>query len=69
MIIKREMIEEVISWGVKPSAITTDCWYASKKNLRFFRNKELNFQVGIAKNRQVKIEGGKYERVEDLEIP
>ena len=25
--------------------------------------------MGIAKNRQVKIEGGKYERVEDLEIP
>ena len=64
----REMIEEVISWGVKPSAITTDCWYSSKKNLRFFRNKKLNFQVGIAKNRQVKIEGGKYKRVEDLEI-
>ncbi len=38
MIIEEEMIEEVISWGVKPSAITTDCWYASKKNLRFFRN-------------------------------
>ncbi|WP_071905640.1 IS701 family transposase [Crocosphaera watsonii WH 8501] len=65
----REMIVEVIKWGVKPSTITTDCWYSSKENLRFFRDKELNFQVGIAKNRQVKVEGGKYQRVEELEIP
>ncbi len=65
----REMIEEVINWGVKPSTITTDSWYSSKENLRFFREKELNFQVGIAKNRQVKVEGSKYQRVEDLHIP
>lgn len=64
----REMIEAVISWGVKPSTVTTDCWYASQKNLKFFRDKKLNFQVGIAKNRQVKMEGGDYSRVEDLDI-
>ncbi len=62
----REMIEEVISWGVKPSTVTTDCWYASKKNLKFFRDKELNFQVGIAKNRQIEVEGGDCNRVENL---
>jgi hypothetical protein len=62
------MIEEVISWGVKPHAVTTDCWYASKKNLKFFKDQELSFQVGIAKNRQVKVKGGKYDRVENLEI-
>ena len=65
----REMIEEVIKWGLRPSTITTDCWYSSKKNLKVFKEKELNFQVGIAKNRQVKLEDGKYQRVEDLEIP
>lgn len=65
----REMILEVIEWGVKPSTITTDCWYSSQENLGFFRDKGLNFQVGIAKNRQVKIKGGKYQRVEELEIP
>jgi hypothetical protein len=64
----REMIEEVMALGLLPSTITTDCWYASKKNLKFFKEKKLNFQVGIAKNRQVKVEGGKYERVENLEI-
>lgn len=65
----REMISEVIGWGVSPSTVTTDCWYASKENLKFFKEKELNFQVGIAKNRQVKVEDGKYDRVENLEIP
>lgn len=64
----REMIEEVISWGLLASTITTDCWYAAKKNLKFFKEQKLNFQVGIAKNRQVKVKGGKYERVENLEI-
>ena len=63
-----EMILEVTSWGVNPSTVTTDCWYASQKNLKFFRDKELNFQVGIAKNRQVKVARGEYSRVEDLEI-
>lgn len=64
-----EMIQEVVSWGVKPKSVTTDCWYAAQKNLKFLRDKKLNFQVGIAKNRQVKREGGEYERVENLEIP
>ena len=64
----REMIEEVIRWGVKPDTVTTDCWYASKKNFKFFRDKELNFQVGIAKNRHVKREGKNYDRGENLEF-
>jgi hypothetical protein len=36
--------------------------------LKFFREKGLNFQVGIAKNRQVKVEGGDNDRLENLEI-
>ena len=65
----REMVEEVIEWGIQPLNITTDSWYSSRKNLKFFRNKRLGFLVGIAKNRLVKVEGGQYVRVENLEIP
>ncbi len=65
----REMVEEVIQWGIQPLNITTDAWYSSRKNLKFFRNKGLEFLVGIAKNRLVKVEGGQYVRVENLEIP
>ncbi len=38
----REMVDEVISWGIKATNITTDGWYASKQNLKFFRDKVLN---------------------------
>ena len=31
----REMIEEVIGWGIKATNITTDGRYASKQNLKF----------------------------------
>lgn len=65
----REMIEEVIDWGIQPIKLTTDSWYSSRKNLKFFRDKGLDFLVGIAKNRLVKVEGDKYVRVETLDIP
>ena len=65
----REMVEEVIEWGIKPINITTDGWYSSRKNLKLFRDKGLEFLVGIAKNRSVKVEGGQYVRVENLDIP
>ena len=63
-----EMIDEVIEWGIVAETITTDSWYSSKKNLKSFKEKRLNFQVGIAKNRLVKVEGAKWERVENLDL-
>nr|ADN17999.1 transposase IS4 family protein [Gloeothece verrucosa PCC 7822] len=65
----KEMIEEVLEWGIVPKTITTDSWYSSKNNLKFFKDKKLDFLVGIAKNRQVKVLGGKFCKVEQLEIP
>lgn len=58
------MINEVISWGIEANNITTDSWYSSKQNLRFFRDKELDFRVGLAKNRLVRINKGNYVRVD-----
>lgn len=65
----REMIDEVISWGIEAANITTDSWYSSKQNLKFFRDKELNFGVGLAKNRLVRSDKGKYVRINSLDIP
>lgn len=31
----RVLITEVLSWGLKPAAWTTDAWYASRDNLKF----------------------------------
>ena len=65
----REMLAEVLAWGLKPDFITTDTWYSSQLNLRFFRDKKLGFMVGLAKNRQVRLPGQKYCRIDSLEIP
>jgi Transposase DDE domain len=65
----REMITEVWEWGLKPKAITTDAWYSSRKNLKFFKNKGLEFLTGIAKNRLCSVDGKNYTQVQNIEIP
>ena len=34
----REMITEVLDWGLQPCSMTTDAWYSSHKNLKFFKD-------------------------------
>jgi hypothetical protein len=65
----REMIAEVLLWGLQPQMVTGDSWYSSKENLNFLRNQKLGFMMGIAKNRQVAMIPGKYTAVKNLEIP
>ena len=63
------MIAEVLTWGVSPKTITTDTWYASQKNLKFFKDKGLEFLTGIAKNRSCSVDGKNFTQVQNLEIP
>jgi len=63
------MISEVLAWGLQPKNITTDAWYASKKNLKFFRDKELGFLVGVAKNRLCSINDQEYSKISTFTIP
>ncbi len=65
----REMVTEVLDWGLKPLRVTGDSWYSSRENLTFLKNKELGFLMGIAKNRKVSISQGLYVQVQELEIP
>ena len=65
----REMIAEVLWWGLQPQMVTGDSWYSSKENLNFLRNQKPCFMMGIAKNRQVGRIPGKYTAVKNLEIP
>ena len=65
----REMITEVLAWGLEPKTVTTDAWYSSQKNLKFLKNKELEFLTGIAKNRSCSVDGKNFTRVQNLEIP
>ena len=65
----REMIAEVLSWGLMPLMVTTDAWYSSIDNLKLLKHKGLGLLMGIAKNRQVAIDGSKYTQVQNLVIP
>lgn len=63
----QQMILEVIQWGLRPARFTADSWYASLENLKFLRNQEISFQVGLKSNRTVSTQPGAYEQVGDIE--
>lgn len=65
----REMITEVLAWGLEPKTVTNDAWYSSQKNLKFLKNKGLEFLTGIAKNRSCSVDGKNFTQIQNLEIP
>ena len=65
----REMVSEIINWGVKPRMVTGDSWYSGVENLKFLKNQKLGFLFGIEKNRTVSNEPHKYCQVGTLDIP
>ena len=65
----KEMLIEVLDWGLQPRLVTTDAWYGSRENLKFLTDKELGVLMGIAKNRSCDINGRDYTQVQNLEIP
>lgn len=65
----REMIAEVLAWGLQPEIVSGDAWYSALENLKFLKNQELGFLMGIAKNRKVSLNGKEYFQVTNLEIP
>lgn len=62
----REMVTEVIGWGIKPRWVTGDAWYASLENLKFLRKQGLNSLFGIDSNRLISVEKGSYMQVQAL---
>ena len=65
----REMVSEVIDWGLKPRMVTGDSWYSGVDNLKFLRNEKIGFLFGVERNRTVSNKPGKYCQVSSLEIP
>ncbi len=65
----REMFAEGLAWGLYPKMMTGDAWYSSLENLKFLKNQELGFHMGIAKNRKVSLDGIEYTQVKNLKIP
>jgi DDE superfamily endonuclease len=65
----REMVEEVLGWGLRPALVSADSWYSGLENLKFLRQKGLGFLIGLEKNRIVSEREHEYVPVEGLELP
>jgi len=65
----REMLSEVLIWGLQPAWITGDSWYASLDNLKGVKHHTLSFLFAVERNRLVSIEKGTYVQVQSLEVP
>lgn len=63
----KEMLLEVLSWGLQPAWVTGDSWYSSLPNLKFLRKQGLNFMFGVESNRRISIERGQYIQIQKLE--
>ncbi|MDO1445635.1 transposase [Rhodocytophaga aerolata] len=63
------MLQQVWQWGLRPAWITADSWYSSLENLKFLRNLEVNFMVGLEKNRIISTQPSLYEQVGQVAIP
>ena len=63
----REMLVEVLSWGLLPSWTTGDSWYSSIDNMKFIRKLGLKFMFGTESNRTISIERSQYIQIQKLE--
>lgn len=59
----QDMVTEVFHWGLRPAWVTADSWYSSIENLKFLRNKEVGFMVGLENNRIISTVPHHYEPV------
>ena len=64
----QEMVKECFAWGLRPAWVSADSWYASIENLKFLRNQEVGFLVGLEANRTVSTTPGCYEQVGKIEL-
>ena len=65
----REMVSEVLGWGLAPAMVTADSWYSGVENLRFLRDQGLSFMIALEKNRLVSEQRGEQVRVENVDLP
>jgi hypothetical protein len=65
----REMIAEVIEWGIQPAIITADSWYASVGTLTHLKNEAWGFLFAIEGNRLMRVGTQPYVHVQSLDIP
>ncbi len=66
----KDMMLEVLAWGLKPSVVTGDSWYSCINNLKMVKNHQLGLLFAIESNRRVSVEKGQWIQVQALtDIP
>ena len=63
------MVAEVLSWGLRPAAVTADSWYSGVENLKFLRDQGLGFLIALEKNRVVSEAPHEYVPVCEVDLP
>ena len=64
----REMLTEVLSWGLCPSVVSGDSWYSSKDNLRWIRRQGLDAFCAVEKDRIISINKGEHQQIQQASI-
>lgn len=65
----REMLDEVLAWGLKPQLVSGDTWYASGENLRWIRRHQLDAFFAVEIDRLISRQKGVYEAVGKVDVP
>jgi hypothetical protein len=65
----REMLAEVLAWGLEPAYVTGDSWYSGTTNLKEVKHHHLGFLFALESNRIVSVEKGKWTQIQKLDIP
>ena len=60
----REMLAEVLTWGLEPAYVTWDSWYSGITNLKKVRNHHLGFLFALEYNRLVSVEKGTWTQIQ-----
>jgi hypothetical protein len=65
----RDMLEEVLAWGLEPAFVTGDSWYSGVDNLKRVKKHSLGWLFAIESNRTVSVDKGNWTQVQKLDIP
>ncbi len=64
----REMLNEVLDWGLSANLVTGDSWYASVDNLKWVRRQKMDAMFSVEKDRQVSTQKGVYQQVQQAPV-
>ena len=65
----RDMVEEVLAWGLRPATVTADSWFSGVENLKFLKEQGLGFLIALERNRVVSEAAHDYKPVCELDLP